>query len=75
VPEFGPEIPNNGIFKKNAEFQDFIFTKMINGQIASLNHPTFRETIWCRPKEAFLRDLVKSLTKNKTILNNLKEKE
>jgi len=71
VPDFNPDIPKPSVFPKGHDFLDFLLTKVINGILASLNDPEVRERIWCKPKEAFLYDLVKSNTKNKIILQNL----
>jgi len=52
VGEFGPELPASAMPKGN-DFRDYLFTKVLNGLVASLNHPSLREKIWCRPKESF----------------------
>eukprot|EP00027_Filamoeba_sp_ATCC50430_P004823 CAMPEP_0168560428 /NCGR_PEP_ID=MMETSP0413-20121227/11055_1 /TAXON_ID=136452 /ORGANISM="Filamoeba nolandi, Strain NC-AS-23-1" /LENGTH=851 /DNA_ID=CAMNT_0008591729 /DNA_START=131 /DNA_END=2682 /DNA_ORIENTATION=- len=72
VPQFGPELPEPSVFKKGHQFKDFFFTKVINGLIGALNAPDVREKIWCKPKEAFLVELVRALSKNKHVLQSLK---
>ena len=69
---FDPELPDPAIFEKSHDTRDFVLTKVINGLLASLRHPNLREKLWCRPKEAFLYDLVTNYTKSKTITTSLK---
>lgn len=42
---------------------------MINGLLASLRHPSLREKIWCKPKEAFLVSTIKQYAKKKEHLS------
>lgn len=45
VPEFEPELPNPPIFESEEEFKNFLLTKLINGEKASMKSSTFKEKI------------------------------
>lgn len=45
VPEFEPSIPSPSIFDEGKAFHDFLLTKLINGEKASMNAPTFKTKI------------------------------
>jgi len=71
VPPYGPDIQSPGIFPKNHDFRDLLLTKVVNGNLSSLNHPALSSRIWVKPKEAFMLDLTKSFCKSKSILQSL----
>lgn len=60
------------MYERSRDFRDFLLTKVINSQLASLRHPQLREKIWCRPKEDYLVRIVKDYAKKKehTALEN-----
>jgi hypothetical protein len=58
----------------NADFRDFLLTKVINALLSALRHPSLREKIWCKPKEAYLVRIIKDYAKKKEHLA-LKEPE
>ncbi|PRP78428.1 signal-induced proliferation-associated 1-like protein 1-like [Planoprotostelium fungivorum] len=64
VPHFAPQI-QKGVYEKNADFREFLLTKVINSQLASLLHPQLREKIWCKPKEAYLVRIIKEVARKK----------
>lgn len=72
VPDHGPDLPDPPIFEKNFNFRDFLLTRVINGLLASLQTPSLRDKIWCKPKEAFLVELVQKYAKTKTVTQGLK---
>ncbi|KAM6959062.1 rap1 GTPase-activating protein 2-like [Aplochiton taeniatus] len=41
VPPFGPPLPNPAVFKKGAEFRDFLLTKLINAENACYKSDKF----------------------------------
>uniref|UniRef100_UPI00358E1862 GTPase-activating Rap/Ran-GAP domain-like protein 3 n=1 Tax=Myxine glutinosa TaxID=7769 RepID=UPI00358E1862 len=43
VPLFGPPLPTPPIFTDHAEFRDFLLVKLINGEKATLETPTFAQ--------------------------------
>jgi hypothetical protein len=74
VPPYGPEIPDSAIFEKSPDFKDFLLSKgrtyllcllilVLNGLLSSLRSPAIREKVWCKPKEAFLTNIVKKYGK------------
>jgi len=71
VPEFGPAIPDPAVFDANGDFLDLLFTKVLNGLLSSLRHPALREKIWCKPKEAYLCNIVLKHTKGKSVSKGL----
>lgn len=60
VPEFGPQISDPPIYEKGKSFRDILLAKIVNGVYASLKHPSLREKLWCRPKEAYLGEIIKA---------------
>jgi Rap/ran-GAP len=58
TPEIQPPVPDPPLFPKTPAFRTFLLSKIVNGVLASMNHPALREKIWCHPKEVFLSDLV-----------------
>jgi len=73
VPLFGPE---NAVqpFSANYDFRDLLFSKIVNGLLASLQSPGLREKLWVAPKQMYLTELIKKYTKSKSILQSLEEK-
>jgi len=57
VPEFGPHLNQFMFFEKNEFFREFLLTKVVNGNLATLRAPEMRK-IFCKPKAAFLEELV-----------------
>ena len=43
VPAFGPIIPNPPVFEKGTQFRNFLFTKLINAELAAYDAPAFTE--------------------------------
>ncbi|XP_070532264.1 GTPase-activating Rap/Ran-GAP domain-like protein 3 isoform X3 [Ptychodera flava] len=41
VPLFGPPLPSPPVFKDHIQFRDFLLVKLINGEKAAFNTPTF----------------------------------
>jgi len=66
VPPFGPEIPDPATISGDPDGRDFLFTKVLNGLLASLRHPALREKIWCKPKESYLVNMVKQHSRKST---------
>jgi hypothetical protein len=60
VPEYGPQIADPPIYEKGKQFRDILLSKVINGVYSALRHPSLREKLWCRPKEAYLGEIVKA---------------
>ncbi|XP_050528670.1 GTPase-activating Rap/Ran-GAP domain-like protein 3 isoform X2 [Daktulosphaira vitifoliae] len=56
VPLFGPSLPCPPIFKEPQEFREFLIVKMINGEKATFNTPTF-----AKKRERTLDMLIKDL--------------
>lgn len=56
VPLFGPTLPNPPIFKNHQEFREFLLVKLINGEKAAFNTPTFSQK-----RERTLDMLIKDL--------------
>lgn len=64
VPHIEPDLPDPPLFPKTPAFRAFLLSKIINGILASMNHPNLREKIWCHPKEVFLTDVVATYGKH-----------
>nr|XP_032638179.1 GTPase-activating Rap/Ran-GAP domain-like protein 3 [Chelonoidis abingdonii] len=43
VPLFGPPLPSPSVFTDHQEFRDFVLVKLINGEKATLETPTFAQ--------------------------------
>ncbi|KAE9540657.1 hypothetical protein AGLY_003902 [Aphis glycines] len=56
VPLFGPSLPCPPVFKMPQEFREFLIVKMINGEKATFNTPTF-----AKKRERTLDMLIKDL--------------
>eukprot|EP01133_Synstelium_polycarpum_P005712 gene5712-6604_t len=56
VPEFGPVMPANGIFKKDQAFKDFFYAKLLNAEKASYSAPILEMKL-SRTRKALLKDV------------------
>ncbi|PSN34173.1 GTPase-activating Rap/Ran-GAP domain-like protein 3 [Blattella germanica] len=56
VPLFGPSLPCPPVFRNSQEFREFLIVKLINGEKASFNTPTFAQK-----RERTLDMLIKDL--------------
>uniref|UniRef100_A0A3B3BB73 RAP1 GTPase activating protein a n=1 Tax=Oryzias melastigma TaxID=30732 RepID=A0A3B3BB73_ORYME len=63
VPFFGPALPNPAIFKKGPEFQEFLFTKLINAEYACYKAEKFAK-LEERTRSALLETLYEELHVN-----------
>eukprot|EP00794_Sanderia_malayensis_P015070 gene15070-16625_t len=43
VPSFGPTLPNPAVFKKGAEFREFLMTKILNAELAACKSEKFSQ--------------------------------
>ena len=60
VPSFGPSLPQNSTFDKGAQFKDFLFSKLINGEKACYKAKKF-DMLNQRTRMALLTNLVNDL--------------
>ena len=60
VPSFGPSLPQNSTFDKGAQFKDFLFAKLINGEKACYKAKKF-DMLNQRTRMALLTNLVNDL--------------
>ncbi|XP_062867263.1 rap1 GTPase-activating protein 2b [Trichomycterus rosablanca] len=60
VPQFGPPLPNPPVFKKGAEFREFLLTKLINAELACYRSERFAK-LEERTRAALLDNLHKEL--------------
>ncbi|XP_071447526.1 GTPase-activating Rap/Ran-GAP domain-like protein 3 isoform X1 [Hetaerina americana] len=56
VPLFGPSLPSPSYFRNSDEFREFLLVKMINGEKAAFNTPTFAQKRE-RTLDMLLRDM------------------
>ncbi|XP_059188730.1 rap1 GTPase-activating protein 1-like isoform X3 [Centropristis striata] len=63
VPFFGPALPNPAVFKKSAEFHEFLFTKLINAEYACYKAEKFAK-LEERTRSALLETLYEELHVN-----------
>ncbi|MEQ2198704.1 hypothetical protein XENOCAPTIV_016994, partial [Xenoophorus captivus] len=63
VPFFGPALPNPAIFKRGAEFHEFLFTKLINAEYACYKAEKFAK-LEERTRSALLETLYEELHVN-----------
>ncbi|XP_037540704.1 rap1 GTPase-activating protein 1 [Nematolebias whitei] len=63
VPFFGPALPNPAVFKKGPEFQEFLFTKLINAEYACYKAEKFAK-LEERTRSALLETLYEELHVN-----------
>nr|XP_048679405.1 GTPase-activating Rap/Ran-GAP domain-like protein 3 isoform X4 [Caretta caretta] len=67
VPLFGPPLPSPPVFTDHQEFRDFVLVKLINGEKATLETPTFaqkRQRTLDMLIRSLYQDLVPDLHKN-----------
>jgi len=64
VPPFGPSLPSPAIFEKGDEFRQFLITKLINGECAALECPSFSKKLQ-RTRAILLNEIAKRHTKKK----------
>uniref|UniRef100_A0A8C8DJN2 RAP1 GTPase activating protein a n=1 Tax=Oryzias sinensis TaxID=183150 RepID=A0A8C8DJN2_9TELE len=70
VPFFGPPLPNPAIFKKGPEFQEFLFTKLINAEYACYKAEKFAK-LEERTRSALLETLYEELHVNSKAIMGL----
>jgi len=63
VPKFGPELPTT-TFKSGKDFRNFLLTKVVNSLLSSLQAPSLRESLWAKPTQRYLTELVTKFAKN-----------
>ncbi|XP_057713991.1 rap1 GTPase-activating protein 1 isoform X8 [Corythoichthys intestinalis] len=63
VPFFGPALPNPAVFKKGLDFQEFLFTKLINAEYACYKAEKFAK-LEERTRSALLETLYEELHVN-----------
>ncbi|XP_013862050.1 GTPase-activating Rap/Ran-GAP domain-like protein 3 isoform X2 [Austrofundulus limnaeus] len=70
VPLFGPPLPIPSVFTDHQEFRDFLLVKLINGEKATLETPTFAQKRQ-RTLDMLIRSLYQDLTPDlyKNMLN------
>jgi hypothetical protein len=51
------------------------FTTVINGHLSALRTPALRESIWQRPKEAFLKEQIHTFVSDKAIKRKLNKQQ
>ncbi|XP_078812351.1 GTPase-activating Rap/Ran-GAP domain-like protein 3 isoform X6 [Oryzias latipes] len=61
VPLFGPPLPSQPVFTDHQEFRDFLLVKLINGEKATLETPTFAQKRQ-RTLDMLIRSLYQDLT-------------
>nr|XP_015798528.2 GTPase-activating Rap/Ran-GAP domain-like protein 3 isoform X4 [Nothobranchius furzeri] len=61
VPLFGPPLPSPPVFTDHHEFRDFLLVKLINGEKATLETPTFAQKRQ-RTLDMLIRSLCQDLT-------------
>ncbi|XP_038046495.1 GTPase-activating Rap/Ran-GAP domain-like protein 3 isoform X2 [Patiria miniata] len=69
VPLFGPPLPSPSVFEDTQAFRDFLLVKLINGEKAAFNTPTFANKRQ-RTLEMLIKNLQQDLPEtNKNMLN------
>lgn len=56
VPEFGPPLPANGLYKKDEKFKNFFYAKLLNAEKASYAAPILGNKL-TRTRTALLKDV------------------
>jgi len=56
VPEFGPDLPSNAVFKKGDEFLNFFYAKVLNAERACYRAPILDNKL-TRTRIAMLKDI------------------
>eukprot|EP01111_Echinosteliopsis_oligospora_P001485 TRINITY_DN12239_c0_g1_i1.p1 TRINITY_DN12239_c0_g1~~TRINITY_DN12239_c0_g1_i1.p1 ORF type:complete len:423 (-),score=78.42 TRINITY_DN12239_c0_g1_i1:184-1311(-) len=59
VPDFGPALPVNGLYKKDEEFKNFFYAKLLNAEKASYAAPILGHKL-TRTRNALLKDVADS---------------
>ncbi|KAF2068661.1 hypothetical protein CYY_010012 [Polysphondylium violaceum] len=62
VPNFGPAMPQNGLFKKDQAFKDFFYAKLLNAEKASYSAPILGVKL-SRTRVALLKDVSEAFVK------------
>ncbi|KAM4647390.1 GTPase-activating Rap/Ran-GAP domain-like protein 3 isoform 8-T8 [Amazona ochrocephala] len=73
VPLFGPPLPSPPVFTNHQEFRDFLLVKLINGEKATLETPTFSQKRQ-RTLDMLIRSLYQDLMPDLHKVNALKLK-
>lgn len=72
VPLFGPPLPSPPVFTNHQEFRDFVLVKLINGEKATLETPTFsqkRQRTLDMLIRSLYQDMMPDLHKGNNMLN------
>mmetsp|Transcript_6577 Transcript_6577/g.9130 ORF Transcript_6577/g.9130 Transcript_6577/m.9130 type:complete len:399 (+) Transcript_6577:133-1329(+) len=59
VPEFGPAIPKNALFKQSDAFRNFFYAKLLNAEKASYSCPVLSNKL-VRTRTSILRDIAQN---------------
>ncbi|XP_035410982.1 GTPase-activating Rap/Ran-GAP domain-like protein 3 isoform X18 [Cygnus atratus] len=70
VPLFGPPLPSPPVFTNHQEFRDFLLVKLINGEKATLETPTFSQKRQ-RTLDMLIRSLYQDLMPDLHKVNNM----
>ncbi|NWU98044.1 GARL3 protein, partial [Upupa epops] len=70
VPLFGPPLPSPPVFTNHQEFRDFVLVKLINGEKATLETPTFSQKRQ-RTLDMLIRSLYQDLMPDLHKVNNV----
>ncbi|XP_035197733.1 GTPase-activating Rap/Ran-GAP domain-like protein 3 isoform X10 [Oxyura jamaicensis] len=70
VPLFGPPLPSPPVFTNHQEFRDFVLVKLINGEKATLETPTFSQKRQ-RTLDMLIRSLYQDLMPDLHKVNNM----
>ncbi|XP_051663721.1 GTPase-activating Rap/Ran-GAP domain-like protein 3 isoform X4 [Manacus candei] len=73
VPLFGPPLPSPPVFTNHQEFRDFVLVKLINGEKATLETPTFSQKRQ-RTLDMLIRSLYQDMMPDLHRVNALKLK-
>ncbi|NXF05879.1 GARL3 protein, partial [Smithornis capensis] len=70
VPLFGPPLPSPPVFTNHQEFRDFVLVKLINGEKATLETPTFSQKRQ-RTLDMLIRSLYQDMMPDLHKVNNM----
>ncbi|XP_068888153.1 GTPase-activating Rap/Ran-GAP domain-like protein 3 isoform X6 [Aphelocoma coerulescens] len=70
VPLFGPPLPSPPVFTNHQEFRDFVLVKLINGEKATLETPTFSQKRQ-RTLDMLIRSLYQDMMPDLHKVNNV----
>ncbi|XP_057238907.1 GTPase-activating Rap/Ran-GAP domain-like protein 3 isoform X3 [Malurus melanocephalus] len=70
VPLFGPPLPSPPVFTNHQEFRNFVLVKLINGEKATLETPTFSQKRQ-RTLDMLIRSLYQDMTPDLHKVNNM----